>query len=45
MRVVPLAQVLDAEETPAPTLDPGRGKTERAYLRIHARGAFDAVSG
>ncbi|AMM25191.1 IS66 family transposase [Variovorax sp. PAMC 28711] len=44
-RFVLSAQVLHADETPVAMLDPGRGKTKRAYVWTYARGAFDAVPG
>lgn len=39
------AQVLHADETPVAMLDPGAGKTKRAYIWAYARGAFDAMAG
>ena len=39
------AAVLHADETPVAMLDPGAGKTRRAYVWAYARGAFDAVPG
>jgi len=39
------AQVLHADETPVAMLDPGAGKTKRAYLWAYARGGFEAVPG
>lgn len=39
------AQVLHADETPVSMLDPGAGKTRRAYVWTYARGAFDHVPG
>ena len=44
-RFVLSAQVLHADETPLAMLDPGRGKTKRAYVWTYARGAFDAMPG
>lgn len=44
-RFVLSAQVLHADETPVAMLDPGRGKTKRAYVWTYARGAFDAQPG
>ncbi|MEB0056187.1 IS66 family transposase [Variovorax sp. LG9.2] len=44
-RFVLSAQVLHADETPVAMLDPGRGKTKRAYVWTYARGAFDPVRG
>ena len=35
--------VLHADETPVALLDPGTGKTKRAYVWGYARGAFDAT--
>jgi transposase len=37
--------VLHADETPVAMLDPGAGKTRRAYVWAYARGAFDPVPG
>ncbi|GKT27166.1 IS66 family transposase [Acidovorax sp. SUPP3334] len=39
------SQVLHVDETPVAMLDPGAGKTKRAYVWAYARGAFDAVPG
>ena len=36
------AQVLLADETPVDMLDPGAGKTKKAYVWAYARGGFDA---
>ena len=44
-RFVLAASVLHADETPVAMLDPGAGKTKRAYVWGYARGAFDAVPG
>lgn len=44
-RFVLSAAVLHADETPVAMLDPGAGKTKRAYVWSYARGAFDAVPG
>jgi transposase len=44
-RFVLTAAVLHADETPVAMLDPGAGKTKRAYVWAYARGAFDAVPG
>ena len=44
-RFVLTAAVLHADETPVAMLDPGAGKTKRAYVWGYARGAFDAVPG
>lgn len=42
---VPGAQVLHADETPAAMLDPGAGKTKRAYLWACPRGGFEPQPG
>lgn len=39
------SQVLHADETPVNMLDPGAGKTKRAYIWAYARGRFDALPG
>ena len=39
------SQVLHADETPVNMLDPGAGKTKRAYIWAYARGSFDASPG
>ncbi|HEX6019578.1 MAG TPA: IS66 family transposase [Burkholderiaceae bacterium] len=39
------ARVLHADETPVAMLDPGAGKTKRAYVWAYARGAFDPTPG
>ena len=39
------SRVLHADETPIPLLDPGAGKTRRAYMWAYARGAFDPQPG
>lgn len=39
------ARVLHADETPVNLLDPGAGKTRKAYVWAYARGAFDPVPG
>ena len=39
------AQVLHADETPVKMLDPGRGKTAKAYVWAYARGEFDPTPG
>ena len=44
-RFVLSSQVLHVDETPVAMLDPGAGKTKRAYIWAYARGAFDAVPG
>jgi len=38
-------RVLHADETPVRLLDPGSGKTKKAYVWAYARGAFDAAPG
>jgi transposase len=40
-RFVLSAAVLHADETPVPLLDPGRGKTKKAYVWAYARGTLD----
>jgi transposase len=37
------AKVLHADETPVAMLDPGAGKTHKAYVWTYARGALDAT--
>jgi transposase len=37
------APVLHADETPVAMLDPGAGKTRKAYVWAYARGAFDPI--
>jgi hypothetical protein len=37
--------VLHADETPVPMLDPGSGKTRRAYIWAYARGELDDQAG
>ena len=44
-RFVLSAPVLHADETPVPLLDPGAGKTKRAYIWAYARGELDAQRG
>ncbi|RYF51572.1 MAG: hypothetical protein EOO38_02870 [Cytophagaceae bacterium] len=44
-RFVLSSRVLHADETPVAMLDPGAGKTRRAYVWAYARGAFDAAPG
>ena len=44
-RFVLSARVLHADETPVALLDPGRGKTRKAYVWAYARGAFDPTLG
>jgi transposase len=39
------SRVLHADETPMPLLDPGSGKTKRAYIWAYCRGAFDPLPG
>jgi transposase len=39
------AQVLHADETPVNMLDPGAGKTKKAYIWAYARSGFDALPG
>ena len=39
------SQVLHADETPVDMLDPGAGRTRRAYVWAYARGGFDAQPG
>jgi transposase len=39
------ARVLHADETPVKMLDPGAGKTAKAYVWAYARGEHDAVPG
>ena len=39
------SQVLHADEPPVNMLDPGAGKTKRAYIWAYARGGFDALPG
>ena len=44
-RFVLSAAVLHGDETPVPLLDPGAGKTRRAYIWAYARGEFDPHPG
>ena len=44
-RFVLSAPVLHADETPVSMLDPGAGKTKRAYVWAYARGELDAQRG
>ena len=44
-RFVLSCPVLHADETPVAMLDPGAGKTKRAYVWAYARGEFDAQPG
>jgi hypothetical protein len=37
--------LLHADETPVAMLDPGAGKTKKAYVWAYARGAFDPTPG
>lgn len=39
------SSVLHADETPVPMLDPGAGKTKRAYIWGYARSEFDGLPG
>jgi transposase len=39
------SRILHADETPVDLLDPGAGKTKKAYVWAYARGAFDATPG
>jgi transposase len=39
------SRVLHADETPIGLLDPGAGKTKKAYMWAYARGAFDDMPG
>ena len=39
------ARILHADETPIGLLDPGAGKTKKAYMWAYARGAFDPEPG
>ena len=39
------SQVLHADETPVDMLDPGAGRTKKAYVWAYARGCFDAQPG
>jgi hypothetical protein len=39
------SQVLHADETPIGLLDPGAGKTKKAYMWAYARGAFEPEPG
>ena len=39
------SRVVHADETPLGLLDPGGGKTKKAYMWAYARGAFEAESG
>lgn len=44
-RFVLSAVVLHADETPIPLLDPGRGKTKKAYVWAYARSVLDGPPG
>ena len=44
-RFVLASAVLHADETPVAMLDPGAGKTKKAYVWAYARGAFDPTPG
>jgi transposase len=44
-RFVLASRVLHADETPVAMLDPGAGKTKRAYVWAYARGALDESAG
>jgi transposase len=44
-RFVLNTRVLHADETPVAMLDPGAGKTKRAYVWAYARGALDETPG
>lgn len=44
-RFVLAALVLHADETPIPLLDPGAGKTKKAYVWAYARGELDPQPG
>lgn len=39
------SRVVHADETPISLLDPGRGKTKKAYMWAYARGAFEPEKG
>ncbi len=39
------SRVVHADETPIALLDPGGGKTKKAYMWAYARGAFEAAPG
>ena len=39
------SRVLHADETPIALLDPGAGKTKKAYMWAYARGAFEPEPG
>lgn len=44
-RFVLNVRVLHADETPVAMLDPGAGKTKKAYVWAYARGAYDPTPG
>jgi len=44
-RLVLQSRVLHADETPVAMLDPGRGKTKRAYVWTCAKGVFNSIPG
>jgi hypothetical protein len=44
-RFILSAAVLHGDETPVPLLDPGKGKTARAYIWAYARGELDPHQG
>jgi transposase len=44
-RFILSSAVLHADETPIPLLDPGRGKTKKAYVWAYARSELDAHPG
>lgn len=44
-RFILSAAVLHADETPIPLLDPGRGKTKKAYVWAYARSQLDPAPG
>jgi transposase len=44
-RFVLSCRVLHADETPVAMLDPGAGKTKRAYIWAYARGDHDPAGG
>jgi hypothetical protein len=39
------SRILHADETPISLLDPGAGKTRKAFMWAHARGAFEPEPG
>ncbi|GAB7549154.1 IS66 family transposase [Cupriavidus sp. 8B] len=44
-RFILASRVLHADETPVAMLDPGAGKTKRAYIWAYSRGTFDPQPG